>query len=146
MFMKGGDESNDYVPEWDNCLEEDTSNEEEDDEMGMEQEMETVHFNVTLMMNQGKQGGEDYEPKDDDDDDGVPVSAPGPYGAGSRSSTPSPPSLEHYRGGFKLPKHKQPKKSMSDDSDDDRVDINKNRNRKAVLTGGTGSMAVPDGS
>jgi hypothetical protein len=94
MFMKGGDESNDYVPEWDNCLEEDTSNEEEDDEMGREQEKETVHFNVTLMMNQGKQGGEDYEPKDDDDDDGVPISAPGQYGARSRSSTPSPPSLE----------------------------------------------------
>ncbi len=52
MFMKGGDDGHDYVPEWDNKLEGDTSNEEGDDEMGTEQEMETVHFNVTLMMNQ----------------------------------------------------------------------------------------------
>jgi hypothetical protein len=77
----------------------------------------------------------------------VPVSAPG---AESSSSTPSPPSLEHFRGGFKLPKERVPKKWKNDDSNDDRVGQDKNRNNMAVPTGGTypnrNSRAVPEQS
>ncbi len=78
------------------------------------------------------------------------MSAPGAEGSPRSLSTPSPPSLEHFKGGFKLPKQRVPKKKDNDDSGDDSVEKDKNRSRVAVLTGGTypnrNSMAVPEGS
>jgi hypothetical protein len=108
-----------------------------------------VRFSVTLMMNQKKTGGDDYEPKDSDEDSDEEVKPVSEPGAESSSSTPSPPSLEHFRGGFKLSKERVPKKRKNDDSTDDRVGKSENRNRVAVLTSGTypnrNSMAVPEG-
>jgi hypothetical protein len=132
----------DYRLNWDNDLEE------------REPKHRNVDFSVTLMMNQKKAGGGDYdEPKDsneDGDEEGQPVSAPGAGRSSRSSSTPSPPSLEHFRGGFKQSKERVPKKKENDDRADDSVAKYKNRNRVAVLTGGTypnrNSMAVPEES
>jgi hypothetical protein len=130
------------APNWDNDLEgsSDTEKEGPVNKTQRKWKHRDVRFSVTLMMNQKKAGGDDYLPEDSDEDsdeEGVPVSAPG---AESSSSTPSPPSLEHFRGGFKLPKvskERVPKKLKNDDSNDDCVEQNKNRHKLAVLTGGT---------
>jgi hypothetical protein len=53
------------------------------------------------------------EEEEDSDEEGKPVSAPGAESPRC-ASTPSPPSLEHFRGGFKLPKRKVPKKQEND--------------------------------
>jgi hypothetical protein len=152
MFTQGGGDREDYRLKWDSDLEgsSDTEREQPDNKTEGKWKHRNVRFSVTLMMNQKKAGGDDYVPKDSDedsDDDGVPVSAPG---AESFSSTPSPPSLEHFRGGFKLSKERVPKKWKNDDSTDGRVGQDKNKNKVAVPTGGTypnrNSMAVPEQS
>jgi hypothetical protein len=155
MFTQGGGDGGDYRPKWNNDLE-DSSDTEEEGPVNTSQRVwkhRNVCFSVTLMMSRKDAGGDDYVPKENDDDsdeDGVPVSAPG---AESSSSTPSPPSLEHFRGGFKLPKgskERVPKKMKNDDSNDDCVVQDKNRHKVAVLTGGTypnrNPMAVPEQS
>ena len=45
---------------------------------------------------------------EDGDEEGQPVSAPGAETSPRSVSTPSPPSLEHFKGGFKLPKTESP--------------------------------------
>jgi hypothetical protein len=152
MITQGRGDRDDYRTKWDDDLEgsNDTVEEEPVNKTKGKWKHRDVRFSVTLMMNQKKAGGDDYVSKgtnEGSDDDGMPISAPG---AESSSSTPSPPSLEHFGGGFKLSKERVPKKWINDDSTDDRVGKDKNRNKVAVPTGGTypnrNSMAVPEQS
>jgi hypothetical protein len=76
------------------------------------------------------------EEEEDSDEEGKPVSAPGAESP-RRTSTPSPPSLEHFRGGFQLPK-RVPKKLEKDD-----CPIGKEKN---VPNLNWNSMAFPEGS
>jgi hypothetical protein len=155
MITREEGEGKDYRLNWDKDLVRNRDNEEVKsiNAMNKKQKRRHVDFSVILMMNQNKAGGGDYTPKDSDEDgdeEGQPVSAPGAETSPRSVSTPSPPSLEHFKGGFKLPKQRVPKKNDNDDSGDDSVVHYKNRNKVAVLTGGTypnrNSMAVPVGS
>jgi hypothetical protein len=112
MFTQRGDDCQEYRPKWEDDLEGDSDGEKvKPVNRGQRQtKRRNVRFSVTLKATSKRESKVYSEEEEDSDEEGKPVSAPGAESPRC-ASTPSPPSLEHFRGGFKLSNKKSPKET-----------------------------------